>query len=368
MKRIYLAVAARFAFALSSVACALVSGCIMQQAAKDLSQKQAARFVETASPAMGPLSESIAFVGFIEPRLAVNAHFLLPGRIEGCRVKEGDIVKQGEEICHLDMSAVNLEVARAENSVSAAKKVMETNLPAKQKALFEAGMIGQAEFEQVRVQAEGAKAQYSDASSLFEMAQKKKGEHYLLAPWDGVVTRLLVKPGQPIVPEMPVAILSDERSFQIGIDMHAAYFSRLSVGSKGRLLTVSSRAIETPTSLVVVEKSIAVNPETQSFHLVVRPEVGSDNAFVPGVLVTGELQTISVESAIHIPQRSLVSWDQNGSATVFVVEQGKLVVRKVRTGIFAGRDVQILDGLSSDALVVVEPAPDHVEGMAVRVH
>ncbi len=366
MKRVYLAVLARSVFVLSSGACVFVSGCIMQHAARDLSQKQAARFVEAQPPAVGPLSESIAFVGFVEPRLAMSAHFLLPGRIEGCRVKEGDVVRQGEEICHLDMSAVNLEVARAENSVSAAKKVMETNLPAKQKALFEAGMIGQAEFEQVRVQAEGAKAQFSDASSLHEMAQKKKGEHFLLAPWDGVVTRLLVKPGQPIVPEMPVAILSDEHSFQIGVDMHAAYFPRIAVGSKGRLLTVSSRTIEASVPLVVVEKSIAVNPESQSFHLVVRPEAGIDTVFVPGVLVTGELQTVSVEAAMHISQKSLVSWDESGAAAVFVVEKGRLSLRKVRTGIFAGRDVQILDGLSTDALVVVEPAPDHVDGMVVR--
>jgi RND family efflux transporter MFP subunit len=367
MYRVYLSVAVRVAFVIVSAASVCVSGCIMQQAAKDLARKQAARFVEVVKPAVGPLVENVAFVGFVEPRLAVNAHFLLPGRIESCRVREGDLVKQGEEICHLDMSAVNLEVVRAENSVKAAKTVMETNLPAKQKALFEAGMIGQAEFEQVRVQAEGAKAQFADASSLYEMAQKKKGEHFLLAPWDGVVTRLMVKPGQPVVPEMPVAILSDERSVQIGVDMHAAYFSKVSVGSSGKLLTISSRPVEELVALSVAEKAIAVNPESQSFHLVIRPEKNSMSDLVPGVLVTGEIQTVSLDFASHIPQRSLVKWDQSGNASVFVVENGKLASRQIRTGIMAGKDVQVLQGLDTQSQIVMEPAPDFVEGMDVRL-
>ncbi len=356
----------RKTFGVSCIVCAVISACIVQNAAKDLSQKQAARFVDVTKPTVSELSESIAFVGFVEPRLIVSAHFLLPGRVEACRVREGDLVKQNEEICHLDMSAVNLEVTRAENAAKAAKKVLETNLPEKQKALFEAGMIGQAEFEQVRVQSEGAKAQYSDASSLFEMAEKKKREHFLLAPWDGVVTRLLVKPGQPVVPEIPVAVLSDERSVQIAVDLHAAYFQKLSTGAKGKLLTVSSRVLEEGLDLIVAEKAIAVNPESQSFHIVLRPEKTATDFLIPGVLVTGELQTLSIPSALQIPQKSLVTWDQTGNASVFTVEDSKLVLKRIRTGILAGRLVQVLDGLTPESLVIAEPAPDHVPGMNVR--
>lgn len=348
------------------VLCCFISGCTWNTPSRVLSQDRAARFVDAQAPSVGALTDSVAFVGFVEPRLVVSAHFLLPGRIESCRVREGELVKLGEEICRLDMSAVNLEVARAENSVKAAKKVMETNLPAKQKALFEAGMIGQAEFEQVRVQSEGAKAQFADASSLFEMAQKKRGEHFLLAPWDGVVTRLLVKPGQPVIPEMPVAVLSDEKSVQIGADLHAAYFSKVLIGAKGKLLTISSKVLENGPELIVAEKAIAVNPESQSFHIVIRPDKSLLSDLVPGVLVTGEIQARSVESAMRIPQRALLKWEQSGAAKVFVVEGGKLVERKVRVGVFDGTHVQILEGLLSNSLVVQEPAPDHVEGMDVR--
>jgi RND family efflux transporter MFP subunit len=359
----------RFYFETLSAAvavCLFVTGCIVHNAAKELAETKGARSVKIVKPEMGSLVDNLAFIGFVEPKLVVAVHFLLSGRVEACLVKEGQVVKQGDEICRLDMSAVNLEVARTENSVEAARKVMQTNLPEKQKALFEAGVIGQSEFEQVRVQSEGAKAQHADAASLHEMAVKKRREHVLTAPWDGIVTRLLAKAGQPIVPEMPAAVLSDERSVQLGVDVHASYFGKLTRGAKGKITTVSSHTLDTPIPVAVIEKSIAVSPESQSFRVVLGPENADASVLTPGVLVTGELQVQAIDEVLRIPQAALISWAQSGDAAVFVVEEGKLVQKRIRTGVLAGGLVQVKEGLSVDSIVVSEPASDHVVGMSVR--
>lgn len=354
------------AFVFGTIVCLFVSGCIVRTNARELSETKAARLVKASTPEIGALVDNLAFIGFIEPQLVVSVHFLVSGRVESCRVKESRVVKQGQEICRLDMSAVNLEVARAENAVESARKMMQTNLPEKQKALFEAGVIGQSEFEQVRVQAETAKAQFSDATSLLEMALKKRKEHILVAPWDGVITRILAKPGQPIVPEVPAGALSDEHSVQVGVDVHASYFGKLARGATGKILTISSSTLEHPVTVTVVEKSISVSPESQSFRVVLVPQSVDSSTLTPGVLVTGELQISTVERATKIPQGALISWAQSGEAAVLVVESGKLVQKRIRTGVLAGGFVEVKDGLSMDTVVVTEPAPDHVVGMSVR--
>lgn len=344
------------------------AGCIVRTSAKELAQNKATRFVRAVQPEVGSVIERVKFVGFVEPQLLLSLHFLVPGRLSSCVVREGEAVRQGEEVCRLDMAAINLEVSRSQNAVSAAKRVMETNLPEKQKALFEAGVIGQAEFEQVRVQSESAKAQFEDASSLHNMALKKRKEHVLEAPWAGTVTRLLAKPGQPVVPEMPMAVLSDERTVQIGVEIHASYFSKLRVGAKAKLTSFSARAMDNPIALTVVEKATVITPESQSFRVILRPDgVESNGLLTPGVLVTGEMVLEEKERVLKIPQSSLVSWEQSGKASVYVVEENQLRLRGIQTGSMDSGIVEVREGLRSEDLLASELAPDFVPGLMVEV-
>lgn len=360
------------AFIASGVLCAAsvcTVACVVEQRARQLHEAEPIRMVQTTAPRRGPFVETVSFLGFVEPKKLLSLHFLLAGRVSQCRIKEGQSVVEGEEICRLDQSAVDLEVARTRNALKAAERVLATNLPEKQKALFEAGVIGQAEFEQVRVQSETAKAQQSDAASLHEMALKKQREHQLRAPWDGVVTKLFAKPGQPIAPDMPASIVSDDKGVQVRADLHAASFAKLKVGASGRLTAISSKRVPANILLRVAQKSTAVQPSTQSFQVSLGlVEAGDAEGLVSGILVAGDIELASVPDALLIPESSLNSWRQDGSATIYIhgPNEGRLKLVHIHVGAVQDGWVRVMDGLKESDAVVVDIGPDFVDGMRAQ--
>jgi membrane fusion protein (multidrug efflux system) len=76
-----------------------------------------------------------------------------------------------------------------------------------------------------------------------------------------------------------------------------------------------------------------------------------------GSLIDGQLVTVNLESGqpqeqTVIPQAALIS-DQQG-VYVFIVEDGKAAIRRVKTGAAVGEDIVITEGLSGSELVIVE--------------
>jgi membrane fusion protein (multidrug efflux system) len=88
-----------------------------------------------------------------------------------------------------------------------------------------------------------------------------------------------------------------------------------------------------------------------------------------GRLIDGQLVRVDVESGapvekVVIPQAALIA-DQEG-VYVFVVENGKATVKRVKPGAESGTDVVIESGLSGGEQVIVEGLQGIRPGAAVR--
>jgi membrane fusion protein (multidrug efflux system) len=85
---------------------------------------------------------------------------------------------------------------------------------------------------------------------------------------------------------------------------------------------------------------------------------------VDGQLVTAVLQGNQPQERVTIPQAALIA-DQQG-IYVFVVEDGKAVVRRVKTGGEDGPDIIVNDGLKGGEQVIVEGLQSIRPGQPVR--
>lgn len=333
-----------------------------------LHAKRVARFVDAKPPYLGEFEQNIEFTGSVEPRQFVNLNFAVSGRIESCKVSEGARVTKGQELCHLDESVVGLEVKRAQEAYKAAERVNATQFVHKQKKLFEAGVIGQAEFEQLRIQSEGSKATEADAHSVYKLALRKKSEHYLRAPWDGIVVKLLMRPGQLISPEVPVAIVSGHAGLQIKTELPASAFSFINVGNQAKLTSAAVKLSDVDENWSISEKSVSINPATQTFSVVLFADnSNSVSKLAPGMLVSGTVQSQKFSNVLVVPQSSLYTIDAKGQAQLFVVENGRLKLKSIEISAVNGKIAQVAGGLLQSDVVVTRIAPDFNDGMMVEV-
>jgi len=110
---------------------------------------------------------------------------------------------------------------------------------------------------------------------------------------------------------------------------------------------------------------IDVTVERTTDTVIARATIPNPN----GVLIDGQLVRVVLESgepkeAVVIPQSALIA-DQQG-VYVFVVEDGKAAVKRLKLGGETGTNVVVEDGLSAGAQVIVEGLQGVRPGIAVR--
>lgn len=331
-----------------------------------------ARYVETQPAQVRSFTREIPFIGLASPTEMVSLHFALSGRLQSCPVRDGDVVKLGDVICQLDTGIIDLEIERARSALESAQKVLASNFMEKQRRLFRDGVIGQVEYEKARIEYEAAMAQQSDARSLLELAQKKKAEHLLRAPWGGRVTGLTMSTGQLLTPEVRIGILTASPSkniHRIETKVHASKFGTINIGDLAELNSVAGRSIHPTARGSVVKLSQAIEPESQTFKVhvdVEMPEV-STVSLTEGMLVRGFIQSIVAEAGIVIPASSLIQWSTSNDALVYVVgQEHRLEERKISVADYAHDDVLISSGISPGDIVVTRFAADLFQGMLVE--
>jgi membrane fusion protein (multidrug efflux system) len=77
-----------------------------------------------------------------------------------------------------------------------------------------------------------------------------------------------------------------------------------------------------------------------------------DSVLIDDELVTVVLETEQPEEKVMVPQAALIA-DQEGTY-VFVVEDGKAAIRRIKPGGEIGPDVIVSDGLEGGEQVIVE--------------
>jgi membrane fusion protein (multidrug efflux system) len=112
----------------------------------------------------------------------------------------------------------------------------------------------------------------------------------------------------------------------------------------------------------VTQVDSRVDPVSRS--IVVRAELpNADGALRPGMFMTVALEGRE-SPALLVPEGAIVP--EQGSTFVFVVADGRVARREVRTGRRRPGEVEIIDGLREDEHVVVEGTQNVDEGSAVR--
>jgi RND family efflux transporter MFP subunit len=187
--------------------------------------------VEVAPVAEGDLEVTVHYLGSIVPFTRSDISSRISGNILTIAKREGDTVRQGEEIVAIDdreladrIIAVNAEVLSTRQKLAGAQSVYET-----QKSVYErdvtlqkAGAISQEALDRSRAALDSAKAAadaYQESlkglSMNTAMARTQAGYARLAAPFDGVVSRRWNEPGDLAVPGKPILTIEKQSPYKV---------------------------------------------------------------------------------------------------------------------------------------------------------
>jgi membrane fusion protein (multidrug efflux system) len=345
---------------LSLVAAPILLAAAALATAPAAAQAPAATRVGTVPAEKQPINPAQQYVGRIEAVERVSVRARITGYLKDVLFKEGDVVKEGALLYRIEPEPFQAAVQQAQGAL----------LKAKGQVANAAGQLGRAETllnkqagsvstrDQRLAEEQTAKGDEQVAEANLQTAKINLGYTEIKAPISGLIGRTGVTRGNVVGPDsgvlttivsrdpMYVTVPVSQREFlQLEGDKRRAAGAALSVN----LRFSDGSAYDFPGKINFID--VSVDKATDS--VLVRATVPNPQ----GRLIDGQLVQVSIEAdkpeeKIVVPQAALIA-DQRG-AYVFIVEDGKAAVRRLKLGGESGPNAIVDSGLEGGEQVIVE--------------
>ena len=291
--------------------------------------------VETSAPVRGDVYAMYTGTAPIEAYAEADVIAKVDGEVRELLVEEGDEVSKGQILARLDGDRLKLELNESEAKLRKLQRDYERNIDLKAK-----GLISDGDFEKIKYEMEALEAAFNLASLELDYIQ-------IRAPIEGVVAQRFIKLGN--------TISEGDALFKVtSLDPLVAY---LHVPEReyrnidpGQPVGIEIDALAGERIAAVVSRvSPVVDPQTGTFKITV--EIADTKKRIkPGMF--GRIGVIYDvhENALQVPRSAII--EDQGAASVFVVEGDRAVRRPVVTGYGNRGMVEISSGLRDGEQVV----------------
>jgi multidrug efflux pump subunit AcrA (membrane-fusion protein) len=347
----------------------------------------AVRMIEARSAVQPVVYEA---VGTVKAQVSATVSSKLMGVIQAYKVKEGDLVKQGDLLVVLDERQVSAQLSQARAALSEAGKAEAGAVSAqtaaeagaqrallsyrRNRTMLEGGAITQETFETVDAQHKQAQAALAQAQSMVEAARYRisqaraavdaatvaQKDARVLAPFDGKVTAKLADTGGLAAPGTPLLTLEREGGYRVDLVVPEAYIGAISTGQPVMISIPSVGEYLIKGSVDVIIPSADQGSRT----FVVQVGVSATESLRSGTFARVPL-TIGEQKTMRIPESAVV---RQGQLTgVFIVdEKNSARFRLIRTGRAYGDQVAVISGIKDGTRLVAAPTPQLTNGSAVE--
>jgi membrane fusion protein (multidrug efflux system) len=335
-------------------------------------QQDAAVPVGVVKAERKPVAKSLDFVGRVEAVNRVDVKARITGFLEAVEFKEGDEVKAGDPLYKIEKGLFQAAVDQAQGAVEKSKsaKVLTTvqlQRAAELLAKNAGTVVARDQAQAADQQADGAIL--VDKANL-DTAKINLGYTDIISPIDGKVSRTNITVGNVVSPQSgPLTTIVSQDPMYVTFPVSQRDFLQAResekkidiTGIKVGLRFADGRKYDQGGTINFVDVSVSRETDT----VLVRATFPNPaHALIDGQLVRVDLESGNPDEKVVVPQAALVA-DQEGSY-VFVVEDGKAVVKRVKTGGESGTGVVINEGLSGGEQVIVEGLQSIRPGTAVH--
>ena len=313
-----------------------------------------------------PISKTLDFVGRVQAINRVDIRARVKGYLEAVLFKEGDPLYRIEK--GLFESAVEEAQGALEKSKSQYELAMKTRK--RQEELFSKNVSAEQKLDEAIAFEGSQKGEILTNEANLKTAQINLGYTDIIAPITGKVGRTALTKGNVVSPESGVltTIVSQDPMYVVFPVSQREFLQAAESGRPTDVKTIKARIRFSDGSVydqVGEINFVDVTVDQATDTVTVRATISNPKGrLIDGQLVRVNLESGTPEEKVVIPQAALIA-DQEG-VYVFVVEDGKAVVKRVKPGGESGTNVVIESGLSAGAQVIVEGLQGVRAGAAVR--
>jgi membrane fusion protein, multidrug efflux system len=296
------------------------------------------------------LTKSVELTGSVAATRLARVASPGEGPILNCKVREGDFVKKGERLLLIGRNTAAQALVAASQ---AALKEQEQELRRVQQ-LVESGAIPGAQLDTARSKFESARAQVAKA-------RESADDYSVTAPWDGVVSKVLVRDGDFVSPRSPLVELFDPKCLVIRFTVPEAQATEIreNMAASATLDAYPGKTFQGRVDRVYPELDTRMRTRTVEAALVEPVHL------IPGMFARIEVILLSIPEAVTVPSEAIIVTPK-GERIAFVLDGGKAVRRKIETGIEKEGKIQIVKGIQAGEQLIVSGNEKLKDGAEVQ--
>jgi HlyD family secretion protein len=303
----------------------------------------------------GSVLSRVSATGELKARAQVNLQAEVMGVVKKLHVREGDWVDKGDLLLELDREAYEAQLVSAR-----ANWVKARQSHARVESLYARELVSDEQHEASLAAYDMARAQFEEANNRYEKTS-------IRAPIAGTVAQVNVEEGETVIigtmnnlgtVMMVVADLSEMEAL-VRVDetdvVALVTGQRADVEVDALPDTVFGGTVAR-IGLMPVQDALGAATDVVEFETTIALD-STVPALRPGMTVSVDITTASLDSVLIAPIQAVGrrEVEDEEQETVFVIEEGKAVLRTVQTGQSSDTEYEIKSGLAAGDTVITGP-------------
>lgn len=280
-------------------------------------------------------------------------------RIAEILVDIGDRVEEGQPLARLDQGVADAQILAAEAQYQEAKieQARAADEYARVKPIADSGALSKEEIETRRAAAAAASARLAAQKAALEQVRARLGGGYVRAPAAGLVIERSAMVGEIADQKALFRIVGDNR-LEVAAAVSEKDLLSLKAGQVATFKTGDGERVEA----TLRRPPVAIDPQRGTGEALF--DLPADTRVRSGMYLRGE---VAIETADHLAAPQTAISYATGEPSVFIIEDGKAVLRSVEVGARSGDFVAILSGVKAGERIAQSGGAFLMDGDAVRV-
>jgi RND family efflux transporter MFP subunit len=330
--------------------------------------EQSKLYVKTASPKVGGAGQTLALPGTLQGFVQAPISARASGYLKRWHKDIGSRVNKGDLLAEIDAPEIDQQLSQAvaARQQAAASLQLASSTMERWEALRKKDAVSQQELDERRSGAAQARANLAAADANVERLRQTQGFKRVLAPFSGVITKRNVDTGDLIDAGggagRTLFVLSQTDPLRVYVNVPQTYAQRVKPGQEVKV--TQSELLGQVFKGQVARTSAAIDPATRTMQIEVTLP-NRDGILMPGAYVQVALP-LEASKTMTVPTNALMIRG-TGMSVAAVDPEGRIVIKPVKVGRNYGENVEVLEGVSMEDQLVLNPSDSLTAGDVVAV-
>lgn len=348
-----------------ALAAGLAPRILRQRALKEDTQALAVPTVNVVKAAPGHPLGGMLLPAEVQPFVEAPIYARASGYVTNWFVDIGAQVKTGQLLAIIDTPELDQEIEAAKAGVAQADAALALARVTADRwgELLKTQSVSEQENAEKQADLKLKQANMDAARATLQRYEDLKAFCSVTAPFSGTITARNIDVGDLISPGKELFRLSDTRTLRVFVRVPQSATPGLAVGALADIIVPEKPGHKYPAKIVRIAGAIESASRTELVELDVD---NSNNEFIAGSYAQVSFHDIKGGSILELPSNTLL-FRAEGPQVGVVMADGHVELRGILLGRDLGQNVEVLSGVTTNDLVIINPSDSLISGARVQM-